>query len=65
MLVPTLYYCLAEEQSGEWNGVKSASPSGLEIILKLLVEAVAIHMQVLKIEVGELSFEGLFAKTGP
>lgn len=37
----------------------------LKIILTLLVEAVAIHMQVIIIEVRELSFERLFAMTRP
>lgn len=38
-------------------------PSSPKIIFILLIEAIAIHVQVFIIKVGELSFEELFART--
>ena len=54
-----------EEQSGKWNGVGPAGLSGLKVILTLLIEAIAVHVQVFIIEVGKPSFERLFARTKP
>ena len=51
-----------EEQSGKWDAVGSARPSGLKVVLTLLAEAVAVHVQVPIIEVWEPSFERLFAR---
>ena len=45
--------------------VGSAYPSCLEMALILLTETVAIHVQVLIIEVGKPSFKGLFLRIRP
>ena len=62
MLMAILYYQPTEEQSGKWDAVRSAGSSGLEVVLTLLAEAVAVYVQVPIIEVGELSFEKLFVR---
>ena len=54
-----------EEQGSKENTIGSAGPSGLEVVLTLLAKTVIIHMQVFIIEIGEPSFEGLFARTRP
>ena len=54
-----------EKQSGKWDAFRSAGSSGLEVVLTLLAEAVAVHVRVFIIEVGEPSFERLFARARP
>lgn len=65
MLVSMLYYYFTKKQGGKWDTIGSASPNGLKIVLILLAEAKTIYMQIPIIEVGEPSFEGLFAKSRP
>ena len=65
MLVPMLNHCFTEEQGGKWDAVRFASPSGLEMVFTLLVEAIVIYVQVHIIKVEEPSFKEMFARTWP
>ena len=65
ILVLTLYYWLAEEQSGKWDAVGSAGPTGLEVVFTLLTKAIVVYVQVPIIEFGKPSFERLFARARP
>lgn len=62
ILVSTLYYYFIEEQSGKWDMIGPAYPSGLKIILILLAKVVTVYMQVIIIEVRKQSFKKMFAR---
>ena len=63
--MPIVYDRPTKEQGGKWDMIGSAGLSSLKIIFTLLAEAIAIHVQVIIIEVEKLSFKRLFAKTRP
>lgn len=63
MLVPMLYYYFTKKQGNKWDTVGPADPSGFKLIFILLAKTIATNIQVTIIEIKELSFEELFART--
>lgn len=63
MLVPLLNYYSAEKRGGKKDLVGPVSPNGFKVIFILLIELVAIQVQIAIVKVEKLSLEGPFVRS--